>query len=279
MRKRVSKKMQTFSFLMASSSWLFACGKQELNQSRLNLTNGIEVDSATFPAVILLLMPTPEGPRLCTGFFVNEHQVLTAAHCVHDGTREEQDIYFVEALPGSELAQASYTYIAKAHKVTVHPDYLKAQGQLANPYDLAVIDFVAGTAPASLRIASQAPKIHDNVTLVGFGSSENTSTKSSTQAGTGLGVKRYGQNTISGSRDGILSLSGIVKAKANIQKGQYVSTGHGDSGSPLLVQNEIVGLTVAGEVRQGSSGQLTSLSYSVDLSSASSRAFLSASID
>ncbi|MCX6131932.1 MAG: hypothetical protein NTX25_23110, partial [Proteobacteria bacterium] len=110
-------------------------------------------------------------------------------------------------------------------------------------------------------------------------SSENTSTKSSKQAGTGLGVKRYGQNTISGSRDGILSLSGIVKAKANIQKGQYVSTGHGDSGSPLLVQNEIVGLTVAGEVRQGSSGQLTSLSYSVDLSSASSRAFLSASID
>ncbi len=277
MHKKLGNFKPWASLILTSTFCLTACGKQEQQKSTTKLTNGIEVDSTGFPAVVLLMTPGANGPKICTAFFVNEHQALTAAHCVKDLDQESPELYIVNPASAA-VGSAAYEYKARALHVSIHPDYAPDSTQV-QASDLAVVDFPTGSAPASLRVSRRSVSVNDPVVLVGYGNNENFASSSTAQAGVGAGVKRYGQNTIKTVQDGLLSLAGLAKTKASVQKGQYVATGQGDSGSPLLFNGEPVALTVAGEIRQGSNGQVTSLSYSVDLNSPSSRAFLNSVLD
>jgi secreted trypsin-like serine protease len=212
--------------------------------------------------------------RFCTGFFVNEYQVLTAAHCVKDLTPDQPDLYLVAG--GNET---SHDRAAKALRYYVHTDFERGLDRIANPYDIAVVEFAAGTALDTIRLSSRTPRVSDTVTLVGYGSDQNVAGVSSTAAGTATGTKRYGQNSIKATADGILSVVGVAKTKPGIQKGQYVATAQGDSGGPILMNAEVVGMMVAVDVRQGGSGQVSSVSYAIDLNSPSSREFLDSVLD
>jgi secreted trypsin-like serine protease len=280
MRKSFGNMPQIFSLILTMASSITACGKQDKARSHVQLTNGIEIDNSAYPAVVLLLAMDPQSHenKICTGFFVNEFQVLTAAHCVKYLAQSNPEIYLVQARLDSK-GVASYEYKAKALQLIVHPEYDRDAQLAVNPNDLAVLEFAAGSAADSLRIASRSPRVNDTVTLVGYGNNENFGSSPTAQAGAGAGVKRFGQNTIKSAANGMFSMTGVAKTKANVQAGQYVATGLGDSGSPLLFNGELVALTVAGEVRQGANGQYSSLSYSIDLNSPSSHAFLNSVLD
>ena len=278
MRKKVSKKLQTFSLLVAGTSIFAACGQALPERAELKLTNGIEAENDAFPAVVLFVMPSPSGQRICTGVFVNEHQALTAAHCVHELDLNNPELYLARSGDTKNEAQ-TFDYSGKALRITLHTDYEKGRDQVANPSDLAIVDFAAGTAPDVLHLAHKTPRPNDQITLIGFGSSENNESGLRTQVGKDAGIKRYGRNSIQSLSNGIIRLSGVNKSRNNLQKGQYVATSAGDSGSPLLYNGELVAMTVAGEVRRGGAGQVVSYSYSIDLTSPANQAFLSSALD
>ncbi|MDQ3231330.1 MAG: S1 family peptidase [Pseudobdellovibrionaceae bacterium] len=273
MRNRVGKMLQRLSLALVSAFCLMACDASD-DGSSLKLTNAIETDSAAFPAVVQLMTKSENNSRFCSGFFVNEYQVLTAAHCVKDLEAEQPDLYLVAG--GKETSQGR---TAKALRYYVHTDFERGLQRLANPYDIAVVEFPAGTAAAKARLSPRAPRANDAVTLVGYGSEQTVAGVSSTAAGSATGVKRHGQNSIKASADGILSVVGVDKAKPSLQRGQYVATAQGDSGGPILLNAEVVGMMVAVDVRQGGAGQVSSISYAVDLNSASSREFLDSVLD
>ncbi len=273
MRNRVGKMLQSLSLALVCTFYVTACDQAD-DRSSLKLTNAIEIDSAAFPAVVQLMTKSEDNSRFCTGFFVNEYQVLTAAHCVKDLTPEQPALYHVAG--GNETSEQR---AAKAIRFYVHTDFERGLDRIANPYDLAVVEFPAGTALDTVRLSSRAPRVNDSVTLVGYGSDQNVAGVSSTAAGTSTGTKRYGQNSIKASSDGILSVVGVAKTKPGLQKGQYVATAQGDSGGPILMNAEVVGMMVAVDVRQGGSGQVSSVSYAIDLNSPSSREFLDSVLD
>ncbi|WP_176736248.1 trypsin-like serine protease [Oligoflexus tunisiensis] len=273
MRNRVGKMLQSLTLALVCTFHVTACDRAD-DPSSLKLTNAIEIDSAAFPAVVQLMTKSENNSRFCTGFFVNEYQVLTAAHCVKDLAPEQPDLYLVSG--GNET---SADRAAKALRYYVHDDFERGQGQLANPYDIAVVEFPAGTALDTLRLSRHAPRENDAVILVGYGSDQNVAGMASHASGTTTGAKRYGQNSIKGCGDGILSVVGVARTRPGLQKGQYVATAQGDSGGPILMNTEVVGMMVAVDVRQGGAGQVSSISYAIDLSSPSSREFLNRVLD
>jgi len=273
MGDRVGKMLQSLSLALVSTFCVTACDSSE-DRSSLKLTNAIESDGAAFPAVVQLMTKSENNSRFCTGFFVNEYQVLTAAHCVKDLGSDLPDLYLVAG--GNPMFEER---AAKALRYFVHPDYERGQPQIANPYDIAVVEFPAGSGESSIRLSSRTARVNDAVTLVGYGSEQNDAGVSSTAAGEATGIKRHGQNSIKALSDGILSVVGVHKTRPGLQKGQYVATAQGDSGGPILLNAEVIGMMVAVDVRQGGSGQVSSVSYAVDLKSPSSREFLDSVLD
>jgi secreted trypsin-like serine protease len=273
MRNRAGKMLQSFSLALVCTFYMTACGQAE-DPSEVKLTNAIETDSAAFPAVVQLMTKSENNSRFCTGFFVNEYQVLTAAHCVKDLSSDRPDLYLVAGGNGTTEQRA-----AKAFRYHVHTDFERGLDRVANPYDIAVVEFPAGAALNTIRLSSRTPRVNDTVTLVGYGSEQNVPGVSSTAAGVATGQKRYGQNSIKSSTDGILSVVGVATPRPGLQKGQYVATAQGDSGGPILLNSEVVGMMVAVDVRQGGAGQVSSVSYAIDLNSPSSREFLDSILD
>lgn len=275
MRDRVGKMLQSISLALVSTFCVTACDSSESEDpSSLKLTNAIEGDDAAFPAVVQLMSKSENNSRFCSGFFVNEYQVLTAAHCVKDLGSDLPDLYLIAG--GNPMFEHRS---AKALRYFVHPDYEQGQQQIANPYDIAVIEFPAGSAESSIRLSSRPASVNDAITLVGYGSDQNVAGVSSTATGTGTGIKRYGQNSIKALADGILSIVGVDRTRPGLHKGQYVATAQGDSGGPVLLNAEVIGVMVAVDVRLGGAGKVSSVSYAVDLKSSSSREFLDSVLD
>lgn len=272
MRIRVGKRLR-FSLALTCAFCLTACD-QSGDSSTLHLTNAIEIDSAAFPAVVQLMTTGEQDSHFCTGFFVNEHQVLTAAHCVVNLSPDQPELY----LAVGENAKPQQKG-AKALRYFLHSDFARGSQLLANPYDIAVVEFPAGSAAATVRMSMRAPRVDDSVTLVGFGRDENVAGASPNKGSTVSGTKRYGKNSIRGCEEGVFSVVGVAKTRPGLQKGQYVATAQGDSGGPLLQNAEVVGMTIASEVRQGPNGQIASVSYAIDLNSESSREFLNSVLD
>lgn len=270
MRRRIKKRLQAFSFLVAGASVTQGCGRQaQPDASQVQLTNALNAERSQFPAVVQLTILHPEGTKLCTAFFVNEHQAMTAAHCVAD----------LAATPEAVRLWREFSQVTSALSITVHPQFQQERTAQPSAFDIAVLDFPVGSAPGSLRFAKRHPAAQDAVTLIGFGSETNTQSGLTSQVGTEPGLKRYGQNTIKSLSNGLIILAGLSKSKESIKKGQYVATGLGDSGSPILLGQELVAMSIAGELREGGAGQIASLTYAIDLTSPESQAFLNSILD
>ncbi|MDQ3235725.1 MAG: S1 family peptidase, partial [Pseudobdellovibrionaceae bacterium] len=192
----------------------------------------------------------------CTGTFVSNNKMITAAHCIKGAVS-----YYG---PDSDVQSIS---------VATHPRWVDEGGDKISsqyvPYDLAVVTFPSGTARSWATLARN-PRPEDRVSLVGFGSNA-WKADGTTEGG---GTLRIGFNTILSTPDGYIFLKGQSLPTDN--SGSNAAGARGDSGGPLFLdkppyaaQTALVGIASAA-LRLNDA---TENRY-VDLTSASSMDFL-----
>lgn len=179
----------TLTLLWALSS---AC-KPAGDAADLKVTNG--QTTSDYPEVVQLDL---DGGALCTGTFVSDTTLLTAAHCLKGGV----------AVGG-----------VKALKVFRNPKY----GGQVDAWDTGVALFPPGTGKKTASLLGRSPRQGEAVTIVGFGLNDMI-------AKTGAGTKRLGRNKIAAVEQGMVFFDGA--ATAGEGNGEGSSAALGDSGGP-----------------------------------------------
>lgn len=270
MKNSLSKKWTHLLISVVASSFIPGCGRMELASSENKITNGIEAKESDFPSVVLLAFMTDDDDDKCTGTFVNDSQVVTAAHCVEGLEANNPALSYVKLLAnGQEQSIRALSYV-RSDKYTIHNP--------VSPLDVAVINFPAHTAPAVSPIATESPKVGDEFTIVGYGNNVNTIDYNGRFNGSGAGIKRSGSNKISEISDGVIKFSGHSGKELDLTPGENVSSGAGDSGGPLFIDGRLAAVTSAGSFEPGDDGQggrkLFNFSYYVDLNNSESQSLL-----
>lgn len=196
-------------------------GREDLEYQLLPKTVGIDVNGG-----------------LCTGVFISDRLLLTAAHCV--GNQPFKVVSKLEPFASKPPVST---------KIIMHPEYPKdALGYGKYYTDVAVGIYPPGTAPENMiaKLATVPPKAGDPVRFVGYGQyvykGEN---------GGGAGVRRYGENKVAwvdGSNKSIFKIEGIPVAKGAPGEELDAATAPGDSGGPLYNEAEEVIGTVSNGV-------------------------------
>lgn len=207
-------------FLLAS---LEGCHATTESTSSTKVINGKDA-SAEYPAVVTYSVTLQSGQGDCTGTFVSDTVMITAGHCVADAA-SASDLF----IPATAIRAVDFR---------IQPSFASKDFGNSMPYDMAVIKFPPGTAPATMNLAKSAPKIGDPLTIVGFGQTDLQ------QNGAGAGTKRSGNNTVRRLEAGLIMFSGTF-ASTN-QEGKDGASSYGDSGGPLLINGELTG-TCSGE--------------------------------
>lgn len=256
-------------FILCSLTFLaFGCGRHE-DSTHLKVTNGQETPVQD-PAVVLLRFG--QG-NICTGTFISDKMILTAAHCVQaaDGI----DVMTVVQKDGKSYEQL------QGHSIDTlaHPDYQRADDAHS---DLGFIKMPAGSSQSWVPIAARSARVGDFVRLVGFGHNYiNQYTDAYVMTEKGAGIKRSGTNTIALVTDGTLRFQGFIsprEATDNSQpEGVRVGIGGGDSGGPLFnQQGELVGVVSAQNPSWGAWESIQAMeNVFVDLGAPSAQKFLS----
>ncbi|MFW7379793.1 MAG: trypsin-like serine protease [Oligoflexus sp.] len=276
MAKKVFHRLVTAgSFgILTASAFTSGCGSQKLGQnpSQLQITNGFEIQDDEFPAVVLLLTEGATGTRICTGTFVNDHQVVTAAHCVAGLTNRMPALYYAQTV--SDNDGISYMVRSQARRYVIHPLYEASAQPEIHPHDVAIVDFPISTAPAAANLSPQSPKFDSIVTIVGFGDEQSYLDKNGVQSGEGAGVKRFGTNKVQSLENGMMSFAGLPEKDEHLGIGQWAASGSGDSGGPLFYDGKLAGITSGGQLVQGTHGEWIAYSHYVDVTQAVNYAFL-----
>ena len=212
---------------------------------------------------------------ICTGTFINDYQVVSAAHCVEG----------VEAINIYERNGASgFNEIAKATSFKAHPQYVSADNTAS--YDVSVITFPANSSSYTSKVALTAPKAGDKFTIVGFGNNViERKLKDGQLIQTGSTYKRKGTNVIKELEDGQILFKGYLSEEearaAGVTIGSESAAAGGDSGGPMFdEQGDIIGVTSHGRISADDDGNITEVITSyVDLTSSTSVSFLNAEVD
>lgn len=260
------------ALLMASLPFIGACQKE--SESTLKVANGEEAKNNEFPSVVLLLSEHGEKRSVCTGTFITDSHVITAAHCIPKVSKPHRYLNYIVGDKGK-----GYQVAAPAISVAIHPSYGKSPNAAQDPHDLAIVQFPIGSALDQARLSTRTPSIEDEATIVGFGSDQLEADLSGTLQGEGAGVKRFGTNRNLKIEDGLLVAKGLTSSEESINAGRWVSAGKGDSGGPLFVDGRLVGISSSGSVQQNHRGTLVGISRFVDLTREDNSEFIQKSID
>jgi secreted trypsin-like serine protease len=261
---------------------LVACGSPEdyESTSETKVTNGLQATAGEFPSVVLLHFSTGGySSSICTGTFVNDAQVVTAAHCVYDVLKAGRS---ASSMTFSKVMTNGSTQRIAATKLQYHPGYTVVPGKLSK-HDLAVVTFPRYSAPATTKFYPNTPYVGQKFTIVGFGVNDYKYDASGQQYGTGSGIKRKGQNEISQVSNGFIQFHGVHKASdPKVPLGQDSASGSGDSGGPLLISGALAGVTSGGGLGQArdANGNLVTVKVSnyVDVNDSSNQDFLESAL-
>ena len=262
---------------IVAASLMSACGTQKKpqNYASLKITNGVNVSEDEFPSVVLLVVEKNGKREICSGTFVNDHQLVTAAHCVVDAvTGNLARVFYATPAYSYDENEPQLRFVAQALNIRVHPGFQRSQSLEPSTNDLAVIDFPYGIAPSYSTIGYDAPEIDDAITIVGFGNNQSYLDEQGYQAGEGSGVKRAGRNVVTERDGGLISFKGLGTESSDFNQGDWSATGSGDSGGPMFLNGTLVGVTSRGELNEVKGGEYLAVSYFVDLTNEDNRRFL-----
>ncbi len=258
------------SLISIATLFVLGCQPHDSETSLAKVTNGIQTDR--FPAVQLVR----GNGYTCTGTFVSPKTLITAAHCVNSASTKG-DVGVVSRISG---------LLEKSSKLIIG-NYETELNNGVNYSDLSVVLFDKDIVPENdtATLANHQPEIGSTLTIVGYGNNLNyNSTEINSRIddcmkrgsgleycrefvrhGEGSGTKRMGTNTVAALRSGMIVFYGVNRAENGLTGGIKVSSGSGDSGGPMFVNEELVGVT---------SGGTDTVSQYVNLNSFSSQALL-----
>lgn len=156
-------------------------------------------------SVVALVEETNDGEQaLCSGSIVDDHTVLTAAHCVRDAAK-------IVVAFGRSLKDKGGVETRPAQDAKVHPSA-----------DLALLRFNGGLPDGytPITIAKADPQVGEAVLLIGYGVSNGLENK-------GAGTMRETRTTIE-----------EIDGDAIVSDGEKHSACFGDSGGPEFIQVE-----------------------------------------
>lgn len=191
----------------------------------LRIAGGESCDAGEAGVALILTSNSGSGEgQECTGVFISQTSVLTAAHCFSGRPNE------------ALVATAGYS--GSPTQYVIHPLY---DGSVDSPFDLAIIkmDTPLSSGPVPLLL-SKNPEAGEEAVVYGYGKDE------------------HGAEAIARIRAGEVPLKATSTTFVGYDQGTaaIISTGEGstcsgDSGGPVLVKNDagqfgIIGVTRAG---------------------------------
>ena len=139
-------------FLFLSLATLWGC-RSTNNDSDVKITNGRRAQSNEFPAVVqITTIQSQFSAGNCTGTFVSDTTIVTAAHCVTDSSRNIEKNIRIGGFTG-----------VKALLVFANPDYIQRP---TSGNDVAIVVFEKGTSKNFKNIHTTEPTVGDEITLV-----------------------------------------------------------------------------------------------------------------
>lgn len=165
---------------------------------------------------------------ICSGALLAPRIVLTAAHCVTDGSDYAVHVRNILGEP----------ILLQPNSIIIHPDYVPdAITKRVRSIDLAILKF-DGTLPAPffpVDVSSAMPRKGEQVIIGGYGMTDETKRASSgTFSSTALNViEPYGPSKI------LIWLEGKPIGTSGLKTGGC----HGDSGGPVFLNGKLVAIT------------------------------------
>jgi S1-C subfamily serine protease len=193
------------------------------------------------------------GSGFCSGVFIDESHLLTAAHCLRGVNEPDVRVNEVQIMPDGPVAT----------DVRIHENY--GSGLHGNPdydHDVALVRFDSDLSRKPARLSRGSPKPGSKITMVGFGRSDEADVNSCC-------IKRAGTNIV----DSMLGATVNVRLqdKPSDSEPDYDSSilGSGDSGGPWFNDaGEVVAISSRGTMQSSSAVSVTSPGVLLFLNSA-----------
>lgn len=249
------------------------------------IPNGIKIEASEFPAVLSLnFFQGRRTNSFCSGTAIAPHRILTAAHCAFmAGELQEafgngsvfaengDDRWIVgksEAPPGAfarpiQSPSGCPPGMSLSDGITANTHYC-----LDRALDVAILHVEAQLGQI-MDLDFSPPRIGEAVELVGYGINDGyLNFIANLFFSSGVGVKRKGSNFILDFNPDYIGLEGLSENKGfwfwQTPDGQEATAASGDSGSPLLRGNRIIGVASAASVLQSDDEPNNSIYVRVD---------------